>query len=230
MELANLYLDTNVLLLWFFSRLPITTSSKKDKNVIFKERSKLESEALLVPIHGNFTTSVSEPQNQKASKNWKKFWYKRGFRDVKGKTAWGTVEVMLTWAVDCATKGEFNRLRIESRIVNTTCWLRKLERKAKWNILGNALLLLADKVNDGPFFYHLWSQCKRKKKKKSGIIGKIDNHLAQKENIMKSLKLSCFLLFYLHLFLKLFEFWVLHLWEINIMVEDVNYGWFDKQA
>lgn len=41
----------------------------------------------------------------------------------------------LTLAVDYATKGEFNRLRIESRIGTvkriTTCRLRKLERKAR---------------------------------------------------------------------------------------------------
>lgn len=87
---------------------------------------------------------------QRAAKG---FGTKEGFIDVKGKTAWGTLEVRLTLAVDYATKGEFNRLRLESRIGTvkriTTCRLRKRERKARWKILGNVLLLLAEKVNEG---------------------------------------------------------------------------------
>lgn len=64
---------------------------------------------------------------------------------------------MLTLAVDYATKGEFNRLRIEGRTGtmkrNTTCWLRKLERKSKMKHLGKCSAAISWKSQRGWFYY-----------------------------------------------------------------------------
>lgn len=109
---------------------------------------------------------------------------------MKGKMA-GGLQSWLTLAIDCAIERSFNRSRVESRpgtMQRKYLLTKNTREKSKWNISGKALPLLADKLRVLFYIAYDHNEEKRKEKKKSGIIGKVNSHIVQKEIIMRQQK------------------------------------------